>query len=111
MLLQFPHSVKLILLFLTIFFNYLNSTQISIIIINLIVIKVLQIINDMYYSYHNKIKSLIKEGHLFTYEIVDKWNNISPALVLYFDNHRPMPVRQHRWHEYLDTISNENKKF
>lgn len=47
------------------------------------------------YSYHNTIKKLIREGHLIKFEIVDRWNAIAPALVLYFDNHRPMPVRQY----------------
>lgn len=35
------------------------------------------------------------------YEIVDRWNAIAPALVLYFDNHIPMPIREERWSEYL----------
>lgn len=55
----------------------------------------------MYYNYHAKAKQLIVDGHLVKMEIVDKWNNVSPALVLYFDNHRPMPIRQYRWNEYL----------
>ena len=55
----------------------------------------------MYYNYHAKAKKLIAEGHLVKMEIVEKWNNISPALVLYFDNHKPMPIRQYRWDEYI----------
>lgn len=55
----------------------------------------------MYYNYHAKAKKLIAEGHLIHYEIVDQWNNIKPALVLFFDNHRPMPIRDYRWDEYL----------
>lgn len=55
----------------------------------------------MYYNYHAQIKKLISEGHLVKSEIVDQWNSISPALVLYFDNHKPMPVREYRWDEYL----------
>ena len=55
----------------------------------------------MYYNYHAKAKQLINEGHLIRLEIVDNWNGIKPALVLYFDNHRPMPIRQYRWDEYL----------
>ena len=39
---------------------------------------------NMYYSYHNKAKQLINTNHLVGFEIVDKWNNISPALVLFF---------------------------
>lgn len=56
----------------------------------------------MYYNYHAKAQNLIKEGHLVKMEIVDRWNNISPALVLYFDNHRPMPIRKYRWEEYIN---------
>ena len=55
----------------------------------------------MYYNYHATAKKLIEEDHLVKMEIVKKWNNISPALVLYFDNHRPMPIRQYRWDEYI----------
>lgn len=55
----------------------------------------------MYYNYHAKAKQLINEGHLIEQKIVDDWNGIKPALVLYFDNHRPMPIRQYRWDEYL----------
>lgn len=55
----------------------------------------------MYYNYHAKAKQLIADGHLVKEEIVGNWNGISPALVLYFDNHRPMPIREYRWDEYL----------
>lgn len=57
--------------------------------------------NNMYYNYHAKAKQLIADGHLIGEEIVDNWNGISPALVLYFDNHKPMPIREYRWDEYL----------
>ena len=55
----------------------------------------------MYYNYHARAKALISDGHLVKMEIVERWNNISPALVLYFDNHKPMPIREYRWDEYL----------
>lgn len=55
----------------------------------------------MYYNYHARAKALISAGHLVKMEIVERWNNISPALVLYFDNHKPMPIREYRWDEYL----------
>ena len=57
--------------------------------------------DSMYYNYHAQAKRLIREGHLSHYEIVDRWNHITPALVLYFDNHHPMPIREERWSEYL----------
>lgn len=60
----------------------------------------------MYYNYHAQINKLINEGHLIRYEIVPKWNSISPALVFFFDNHRPMPVRKHKWDEYFTKLNN-----
>ena len=57
-----------------------------------------------YYNYHARAKELIKEGHLINAKIVDRWNNISPALVLYFDNHKPVPIREYRWDEYSEYI-------
>ena len=58
----------------------------------------------MYYNYHAKAKQLITEGHLIGFEIVNKWNSISPALVLYFNNHKPMPIRQYRWDDYMPIL-------
>ena len=58
-----------------------------------------------YFNYHAKAKRLIAEGHLTGYEIVDDWHNISPALVLYFDNNRPMPIREYRWDEYFKILN------
>lgn len=61
-----------------------------------------------YFNYHAKAKKLIYEGHLINYEIVDSWNKISPALVLYFDNNRPIPIREYMWDEYF-MILNKDK--
>ena len=54
-----------------------------------------------YFNYHAKAKNLIATGHLIRFEIVPCWNKIEPALVLYFDNNRPMPIRKHKFDEYL----------
>ena len=51
----------------------------------------------MYFNYHAKAKRLISEGHLVHYDFVDKWGRIRPALVLYFDNEKPMPIREYRF--------------
>ena len=61
-----------------------------------------------YFNYHAKAKRLIAEGHLVDYKILDNWNKISPALVLYFDNNRPMPIREYMWDEYF-MILNKDK--
>ena len=58
-----------------------------------------------YFNYHAKAKSLIADGHLTKFEIVDNWNGISPALVLYFDNNRPMPIREYRFDEYFKLLN------
>ena len=57
-----------------------------------------------YFNYHAKAKNLISDGHLVKFEIVPKWNSISPALVLYFDNNKPMPIREYRFDEYLKLL-------
>lgn len=54
-----------------------------------------------YFNYHSKIKKLIDQGELERFEIVDEYHSISPAMVLYFKNHAPMPVREHHFEEYL----------
>ena len=58
-----------------------------------------------YFNYHAKAKKLITDGHLVNYEIVPVWGNISPSLVLYFDNNRPMPIREHKFDEYMKLLN------
>ena len=57
-----------------------------------------------YFNYHAKAQGLIKNGHCVKAEIVEKYKDISPALILYFDNHIQMPIRLHRFDEYLDLL-------
>jgi hypothetical protein len=58
----------------------------------------------MYYNYHAKAMNLITEGHLVNYQLMPKWNKIENALVLFFDNCKPMPIRPHRHEDYLKLI-------
>lgn len=58
-----------------------------------------------YFNYHAKAKGLIAEGHLVDYKIVDNWNGIKPALVLYFDNNKPIPIREYRFDEYMELLT------
>ena len=53
------------------------------------------------YPYHNQIKSRIANNELFKYEFVEKYKNILPCLLLYF-NSEPFvrPIREHRFEEY-----------
>lgn len=58
-----------------------------------------------YYNYHATIKHLLKTDHCIGASIFKEYHHISPALVFYFDNHHPMPVRKYKWSEYLPIIT------
>ncbi|MDD4210825.1 MAG: thermostable hemolysin delta-VPH [Clostridia bacterium] len=64
----------------------------------------------MYFNYHAKAQNLIITGHLVKFEFVNSYNKISPALVLYFDNNIPMPIREHKFDEYMALISSTDFK-
>jgi len=64
----------------------------------------------MYYSYHAVAKRLIREGKLTEFRRVDRWGRISPAFVLFFTDHRPMPIREHRVPEYAALIEQVKAK-
>ncbi len=59
-----------------------------------------------YYNYHATAKRLIRDGKLIRWYITDRYHKISPALVLVFDDlrHPVMPIREHRWEEYLPLL-------
>ena len=61
-----------------------------------------------YFNYHAQAQNLIKAGHCVGAEVVEKYNSISPALVLYFDNHIPMPIRPHKFEEYFELLEQYN---
>ena len=58
----------------------------------------------MYYNYHAVARRLIKEGQLTDFRRLERWGGISPAFVLFFKNHRPMPIREERVAEYVALI-------
>ena len=59
------------------------------------------------YPYHNKIKQRIKNNELIKYEYLDKYKDISPCLMLYFNTEpKTRPIRGHRFKEYEEIISN-----
>jgi len=64
----------------------------------------------MYFNYHAKIKRLIDEGKLFGYKFLNEYNGISPAIVLFFKDEKPMPIREHRFNEYFKIIKDLNIK-
>lgn len=47
------------------------------------------------YPYHNKIRQRIKNNELKSYEYVDKYNAISPCLLLHFHTEPKIkPIRE-----------------
>ena len=62
-----------------------------------------------YFNYHAKAKNLIKAGCLIEYKIFENYNGIAPAMVLFFTNHKPMPIREYKWPEYLLLIKELKK--
>lgn len=66
-----------------------------------------------YFNYHAIAKSMISDGKLKGYYFTEKYNNISPVLILIFDDikHPIMPIRKHRWEEYIPLLPKEKEVF
>lgn len=66
-----------------------------------------------YFNYHATAKKLIAEGKLIRYYVTERHGHISPALVLLFDDekHPIMPIREHRWEEYLPLLEKSSISF
>ena len=64
-----------------------------------------------YYNYHATAKQMISEGKLDAWYFTKKYNQISPALVLVFNDpiHPVMPIREYRWQEYLPILAVEKQ--
>ena len=43
-------------------------------------------------------------------EFVEKYKDISPALILYLDNNIQMPIRLHRFDEYFELLQRHGIK-
>ena len=61
-----------------------------------------------YYNYHAMAKHLLLNGSCFSVSIFKTYHHISPALVMYFDNHKPIPIRDYMWSDYLPIIKRLN---
>ena len=61
-----------------------------------------------YFNYHALVKKLIKSKHLIGVSIFRRYKHISPAMVLYFDNHKPLPIREYKWREYFEILNELN---
>ena len=57
-----------------------------------------------YFNFHAKAKRLIKDDHCFSATIFENYHNIKPALVLYFENNKPIPIRDYMWQDYLPLL-------
>ena len=62
----------------------------------------------MFFNYHSKVKKIIDSDTITKIEILDEYNNISPAMVIYFKNHPPMPIREHKWDDYISYLNKNN---
>ena len=66
------------------------------------------------YSYHNRIKQRIKNGELTKFEFVERYKDISPCLLLYFNTEPNVrPIRPHRFEAYkvlLESVKNLSGK-
>lgn len=62
----------------------------------------------MYYNYHAIAKKLILNNFAISASIFKSYHHISPALVIYFANHKPIPIRQYMWEEYLSLLKTQN---
>lgn len=61
------------------------------------------------YPYHNQIKKRIKNCELIGFEYVERYKNIAPCLLLYFDTEpKVKPIRAHKFKEY-EKILTKNK--
>jgi hypothetical protein len=60
------------------------------------------------YPYHNRIKQRIKQLELIDFEYVERYNNISPCLLLYFSTEPKIrPIRKHRFEEYEEILNKQ----
>lgn len=62
----------------------------------------------MYFNYHAKVKKKIAEVGVEKFEFVEKYNNISPALLIYFKDGSVMPIREHKFLEYVALFDKNN---
>lgn len=65
-----------------------------------------------YFSYHATARRLLAEGKLVHYYFTENHRGICPALVLIFADelHPVMPIREHRFAEYLALLPPEKEK-
>ena len=61
-----------------------------------------------YFNYHAKAKRLLLNGNCISASVFSNYHHICPALVLYFENNIPIPIRNYKWQEYLPLLKELN---
>lgn len=61
-----------------------------------------------YYNYHAIAKKLIESGFCISACIFGEYHHIKPALVLYFSCHKPIPIREYMWKDYLSLLKEKD---
>lgn len=61
-----------------------------------------------YFNYHAKAKMLISNGNCISASIFSNYHHIRPALVLYFENNIPIPIRDYMWNDYINLLKENN---
>ncbi len=61
-----------------------------------------------YFNYHAKAKRLILNGNCISASVFSNYHHIRPALVLYFENNIPIPIRNYKWQEYVPLLKTLN---
>lgn len=51
---------------------------------------------------------MIEAGHCVKAELVEQYKEIGLSLILYFDEHIPMPIRPHKFGEYFELLNKYN---
>lgn len=57
-----------------------------------------------YFNYHAKAKRLIENGKCISASVFSNYHHIRPALVLYFENNIPIPIRDYMWKDYFSLL-------
>ena len=61
-----------------------------------------------YYNYHARVKKFILENKdNIKVKIVDKYNNISPCMLIYNSN-KSYPIREYKWDIYINLFEKLN---
>lgn len=58
----------------------------------------------MYFNYHAKVKKKINEVGVERVEFVERYKNISPAILIHFKDGNMMPIREQKFLEYVALI-------